>query len=188
MIYLDNSATTYKKPKEVWRASKSFRGNPGRGGHHISIKAAETVYECRERLCSLFNAPTPERMIFTSNATDSLNLAIFGAAKEGGHIVISSMEHNSVVRPVMCGKFSYTVVKADKQGFINPDSVKEAIRSDTCLVAVTHASNVCGSIQPIAEIAAVAHAAGVPLLVDGAQSAGVIPIDIPGLNIDFFGT
>lgn len=185
MIYLDNSATTIKKPPGVSEAMKDFRGNPGRGGHELSLSGAKTIYECRENLCELFSAPSPEQVIFLKNGTEALNLAILGLLHPEDHVVFTSMEHNSVVRPIVEKGFSYTIVDADEKGFVDPKDAKKALRSNTKLLIVTHASNVCGSIQNIAELARLAHQNGTKILVDAAQSAGIIPIDMAQSRLDY---
>lgn len=185
MIYLDNSATTIVKPPGVTEAMSAFSGNPGRGGHEISLNGARIIYECRERICELFGAPSPEQVIFVKNGTEALNLAILGLLTKSDHVVFTSMEHNSVVRPIVESGASYTVVKADKKGYVNPRHLTNAIRPNTKLFVVTHASNVCGSIQSLSDLVMLAHRQGVRVLVDAAQSAGVIPLNMSEVNMDF---
>lgn len=185
MIYLDNSATTIDKPPGVMEAMASFRGNPGRGGHELALDGARTVFECRERLCDLFNTPSPEKIIFTKNGTEALNLAISGSINPSDHVVITSMEHNSVIRPIVENHLRYTIVKADEKGFINPKDTIKAFQKDTKLMVVAHASNVCGSVQNIEELARIAHLKGCRILVDAAQTAGIIPFDLAETEADF---
>ena len=185
MIYLDNSATTIDKPPGVMEAMASFRGNPGRGGHELSLDGARMVFECRERICDLFNTPSPEKIIFTKNGTEALNLAILGSLKPADHVIITSMEHNSVVRPIVENHIRYTIVKADEKGFVNPQDVINAFQKDTKLLVVAHASNVCGSVQDIKELARISHLKGARILVDAAQTAGIIPIDLTETEADF---
>lgn len=187
MLYLDNAATSFEKPKCFYRAmnkyTRKFSVNAGRGGHRFSIAGANGIGETAEKLCTLFGISNPDRIAFSQNATLSLNLAIGGVLKNGGHAVITQMEHNSVLRPVH-GYGNYSVVKADKFGRIDPDDVRAAIRPDTRLVISTHASNVCGTVEPVAEIAAAAHEAGALFLLDAAQTAGCKPINISEIGAD----
>ena len=186
MIYLDNAATTFPKPREVLQrmidlyAAKGV--SPGRGAYDCAQEADELVYGVRKRLCLFFGGDDPDRVIFASNATDALNLVIQGAVKPGGHVVSSQLEHNSVLRPLQhlreSGRIDYDLIPFDGQGFVDPDDVSRAIRPQTQLVVLTHASNVLGTIQPIEEIGAVCRRHRVPLILDAAQSAGVVPIDI----------
>lgn len=186
IIYLDNAATTFPKPREVLErmidlyAAKGV--SPGRGGYDCAQEADELVYGVRKRLCQFFGGDDPDRVIFASNATDALNLVIQGAVRPGGHVVSSQLEHNSVLRPLHHLRervlIDYDLVPFDGQGFIDPDDVARAIRPQTQLVVLTHASNVLGTIQPIEAIGAVCREKGVPLVIDTAQSAGVIPINI----------
>lgn len=187
MLYLDNAATSYKKPKCFYKAmshaARHLSVNAGRGGHSFSVEGAKKIAETSEKLCSLFNVSNPERIAFSQNATLSLNFAISGILKNGGHAVITQMEHNSVLRPVH-NYGNYTVVQADSLGRINPDDVRAAICKDTKLVICTHASNVCGTVEPISEIAKAAHDFGAFFLLDAAQTAGCMPISIPEAGID----
>jgi len=191
IVYLDNAATTFPKPREALErmidlyAAKGV--SPGRGGYDCAQEADELVYGVRKRLCQFFGGDDPDRVIFASNATDALNLVIQGAVKPGGHVVSSELEHNSVLRPLhhLRGKglIDYELVPFDGQGFIDPDDVARAIRPNTQFVLLTHVSNVLGTIQPIEAIGAVCREKGVPLILDTAQSAGVIPIDISAWGV-----
>ncbi len=187
MLYLDNAATSKDKPKVFYKAmnkfTREFSVNAGRGGHDFSIKGAEGISETAEELAGLFGIDNPERIAFSYNATMSLNQAIAGILINGGHAVVTEMEHNSVLRPVHSFG-NYTFAKADSLGRVSPESIKSAIKSDTRLVVCTHASNVCGSVEPIAEIGKAAHESGALLLVDAAQSAGCKKIDVNKMNID----
>lgn len=192
MIYLDNSATSLIKPKDVYSAMldcmKNYAANPGRSGHRLSAKAAEKIFECRENLCGMFGADDPNRFIFTQNATESLNLAIRGFFKNGGHVVLTQMEHNSVIRPVFTLEkdgITHTVAEADAFGRVSPESIKNAIKPDTKMIAATHVSNVCGTVNDIEEIGKIAKEHNIAFLVDAAQSAGILPIDIKKQNITF---
>ena len=192
VYYFDNAATSWPKPAGVRRAMDAFLrkggGNPGRSGHGRSIGAARTVVQARERLAELFNARDSSRIVFTKNATESLNMAILGLAEESGHIVTTSMEHNSVLRPLsfLRGRgYDITVVKGSETGLVDPGSVAEAVREKTNLVILTHASNVTGAVNDIGSVGVMCRERGVSFLVDAAQTAGVIPIDIEGMCIDF---
>ncbi len=185
MIYLDNSATTLIKPEGVSKAMTEAMGNAGRGGHKLSLDTAQRIYSCRETICDLFEAPAPENVIFTKNGTEALNLAILGNVNEKTHIVCTSMDHNAVIRPLVESGVDYTVVKADRKGFISPSTLKSALRPSTKLLVLTHASNVCGTVQNIEELASLARTNGTDVLVDAAQSAGVIPLSMSATNIDY---
>ena len=184
MVYLDNAATTFPKPEPVLTSMVEVYRNigvsPGRGSYDLATEAEEFVARARRKLARFFEAPDPDRVIFTSNATDALNLAIQGMVKAGDHVVSTTLEHNSVLRPLyhlkLKGIIDYDLVPFGKDGFVDPDDIGQAIRSNTAVVVATHASNVLGTIQPIAEIARQCVKAGVPLVVDAAQSAGVVPI------------
>lgn len=186
MIYLDNPATSMKKPKIVYdmmyKNTINYSVNAGRGGHFASIKGADGIIKAQEELAGLFNIKTPERIAFTQNATYALNMAISGFLTPKDHAIITSMEHNSVLRPLhrLC---SYTIVKADKNGIINAKDLENAILKNTKLVITTHASNVCGSIMPVYEIGKICKKHGIPYLLDSAQTAGIIPIDVEEMNI-----
>ena len=186
MIYLDNSATTRKKPFGVTAAlvynSIANSINAGRGSHRYSLKGAELLTSAADSLASLFNIDEPERIAFTQNATYALNLAILGVLSDGGHAVVTSMEHNSVLRPVhRLG--NYTMVWANDEGYVSPSDIEAAIKLDTRLIICTHASNVCGSIQPVREIGELARRHNVLFLVDAAQSAGILAIEVKDMNI-----
>lgn len=191
MIYLDNAATSWPKPEVVYETLGSFLrhsgANPGRSGHRMAVSAAGTIDRTRNRLAALFNAPAPERVVFAFNATDAINLAIKGLLGAGDHAVSTAMEHNSVRRPLRAleGRgLATTKVPADSEGFVSPDDIRRSLRQNTRLVAVTHASNVNGALQPIAEIGEITREHGALLLVDAAQTAGTIPIDMDVLGID----
>ncbi len=187
MIYLDNPATTKRKPFKVTASlakNTLFNSvNAGRGSHKYSLYGANVVTDTADRLAKLFNIKNPERIGFTSNATLALNMAIGGVLSDGGHAVVTSMEHNSVLRPVN-KHGSFTVVYADNEGFVDPDDIKAAIRKDTKLIVSTHASNVSGSIQPIGEIGKIARNADLLFLADAAQTAGAVNIDVESMYID----
>lgn len=190
MIYLDNAATTFPKPDAVWdavvRCGRTRCGNPGRSGHPLAAAAAREVFTAREALAELFNIPDSSRLVFTCNATMALNMAIYGLLTDGGHVITSSMEHNSVMRPLhhlqRQGRITLTVVPCSPRGELDPGDVKRAVQADTRLVVLTHASNVCGTILPVGEVKQCLP--DLPLLVDAAQTAGVLSIDIEKSGID----
>ena len=190
--YLDNASTTFPKPAQVMEAMAQFWASacvsPGRSTFDLATVADSVLGGCRKKLNDLFNGPGPERVVFGYNATDALNLAIFGMLKGGGHVVSTRLEHNSVLRPIAhCVddfKARATLVPFDARGYVDPDDVRKAIEKDTRLVVVSHASNVLGTVQPVSEIGAICREAGVPFCIDAAQSAGVIPIDMKEMNVD----
>lgn len=188
MIYLDNAATTLIKPYSVINACNlwlsKYSANPGRGGHKLSLNASNKIYECRELTAKLFNIKRPENIIFTLNTTMALNIAIMGFVKPGMHVVISGMEHNSVFRPVSNCGCNYTIAEPDPTGYVSAESIKKSVKPNTSLIIVTHASNIVGTINPIKEIGEFAKSRGIKFLVDGAQSAGVLDIDVERDNID----
>jgi cysteine desulfurase/selenocysteine lyase len=193
MIYLDNAATTWPKPpgvlKSITYVLEQAGGNPGRSEHRMSVTAAQVIDNVREDIAQLFNAK-PERVIFTQNITYALNLGIYGLLKPGDHAVTSSMEHNSVMRPLRDLEHkgvSLTVVPSNSDGTLNIERFARAVTPGTRLVVLIHASNVTGVIMPVAEAAKIAHKAGALLLVDAAQSACVLPIDIQAMDIDLLG-
>ncbi len=191
IIYLDNAATTFPKPRSVLEAmieTYSRLGvSPGRGSYDLAAEAEELVEATRRKVARFFGASDPERVIFASNATDALNLAIRGVIQPGDHVVSTRLEHNSVLRPLhhfgQEGVITYDLIPFDGQGFIDPQEVAAAIQSNTRLVIVGHASNVLGTVQPVEEIGRVCAEHGVPLLIDAAQSAGVIPIEMDKWHI-----
>jgi cysteine desulfurase family protein len=185
IVYLDNAATTFPKPREALErmidlyAAKGV--SPGRGGYDLALEAEEMVSAARRRLCRFFGGDDPARVIFASNATDALNLVIQGVVKPGGHVVSSELEHSSVLRPLHYlrgkGVIDYDLVPFDARGFIDPDDVARAVRTNTQFVILTHASNVLGTIQPVEAVGAICRQRGIPLIIDTAQSAGVVPIN-----------
>lgn len=193
MIYLDNAATSFPKPTSVLRsvefAMRKLGANPGRSGHSMSIAAASTVYECRKALAGFFNAPGPECVVFTLNCTHAINMVLKGLLRAGDHVVISCLEHNAITRPLKALEtlgISFSEAKVfpgDDAATVS--SFKSAITAKTALVACTHASNVWGVRLPIYQICAMAHRMGIPTLVDAAQSAGHVPIDLGKTDIDY---
>ena len=191
VIYLDNAATSWPKPPGVAEAMVRFLedvgANPGRSGHRLSIEAGRIVNGVREALAELLGAPDPLRIVFGANATEGLNLALQGLLRPGDHVVTSSVEHNSMMRPLraMEGEgVSVTVVPCAPDGSLDPSHVEAALRRETALIALLHASNVVGTLLPIAEIGSIARAHDLLLLVDAAASAGACPIDVVRDQID----
>lgn len=191
MIYLDNAATSFPKPKECLLAMEDcflhYCGNPGRSGHAMSMKTAAGVYEARKEAARLLGEEDPSRIIFTLNATDALNLAIKGSLKAGDHVVTTSMEHNSVLRPLKALEkqgVGTTVVYGDALGRIDAQSIESAIRPQTAMIICTHASNVTGTILPVEEIGRIAQAHGIRYLIDASQSAGAMEIDLSRCGCD----
>lgn len=192
MIYLDNGATSFPKPLSVRQnvdiSLKKFSANPGRSGHSLSLRAAKEIFECRKRLKELFNVNSEEEIIFTENCTMALNTVIFGLLSEGDHVLISSMEHNSVTRPLESLKdkgVTYSTFDYSYDDNVTVDNVRNLIKPETKLVICTHASNVFGFKFPIERICALCHAYGILFCVDSAQSAGVFDIDVGTNQYDF---
>lgn len=191
MIYLDNAATTFPKPRQVYEAvldcMENYGANPGRAGHKLAMRAGREIYECRENIAKLLNVSNPMSIVFTHNATDSLNLAIKGVVKSGDHIITTSIEHNSVIRPIKAlekNGVENTIVKCDKYGHLDPNDIKKAIKPNTKLIVTTHASNVCGTIVDIESVGNIAKENNVLYLVDASQTLGVYDIDIQKINVD----
>jgi cysteine desulfurase family protein len=191
MIYLDYAATSWPKPPEVLRAMAAFLeqagGNPGRSGHRLSIAAGRMVYEAREAVADLFHVADPQRVILTANATHALNLALRGSLHPGDRVVTTGVEHNAVMRPLRALEREgvlLAVVPGAPDGSLDLEAMRRALVAGARLVVATHANNVTGTILPIPEIAALTRAAGALLLVDAAQTAGTVPIDLPASGID----
>ncbi|HLG42645.1 MAG TPA: aminotransferase class V-fold PLP-dependent enzyme [Planctomycetota bacterium] len=191
-LYLDNAATSWPKPDIVYetldRFTRTTAANPGRSGHRMAVEAEERISDCRGRLARLIRAESPERIAFTLNGTDALNIAIKGVVKAGDHVVTSVLEHNSINRPLgrmeKEGRIQVTRCPADGAGIISPDDVRRALRPNTRLVAITHCPNALGVVQPVEEYGRISREAGALLLVDAAQSIGVVDIDVHRMNID----
>jgi cysteine desulfurase family protein len=190
MIYLDNAATSWPKPDAVKQAVMDYfelyGANPGRASHQMAIRTSEMIYRTRLAIARLINAESPERIVFCTNATDALNIAIFGLLRPGDKAVTSSMEHNSVRRPLHRMRtqgVDIVTVQAESTGVLDPEALRK-VAEGAKLIAITHGSNVNGAIQPITEIARIAHNAGALLLVDGAQTVGAMPIDVRAMGID----
>ncbi|MDD2335044.1 MAG: aminotransferase class V-fold PLP-dependent enzyme [Geobacteraceae bacterium] len=189
-IYLDNAATSHPKPESVYRAVdhalREIGTSPGRGGYRRGLDATRIVFGARESLAELFGIKDSSRLAFTSSATEALNLAIAGMLRPGDHAVTTTMEHNSVSRPLRLAEkrgSSITRIPCDRSGFLNPRDLAAALRADTRLIVLSHCSNVTGTVQLLAEIGHLATKSGVPLLVDAAQTAGVMPIDVTAMGI-----
>ena len=191
MIYLDNAATTWPKPPGVEKAIvetlREKGANPGRGSHQFSLAAGRVVYHTRELLAELFTIHDPARIVFTLNCTEALNLALKGFLKPGDHVLTSSMEHNSMIRPLKALSASgveYTAVPCNQRGELDLTALEQALQTNTRMIALTHASNVSGTLMPIAEAGLLARRHDLVLLVDAAQTAGIFPIDVAALHID----
>jgi cysteine desulfurase family protein len=200
IIYFDNAATSWPKPPGVAEAMVHFLekvgANPGRAAHCRAVEAGRIVYDARETLAELFNVSDPLRIVFGANVTQALNLALRGLLHPGDHVVTSSMEHNSVMRPLRALEcqpgpgsdgVDVTVVPCSPQGLLDPADVEKALRPNTKLVALNHASNVVGTVLPVAEVGAICRQHGLLLLVDAAQTGGAYPIDVQADTIDLLG-
>lgn len=192
MIYVDNGATTFPKPKivtdKIMECSLGYAGNPGRSGHKLAMKMDLEIYETREKICKLINGNEVLNVIFTFNATDSLNLAIKGVLEKGNHVVTTSMEHNSVLRPLnqlrKDGIIDLSIIYADNKGYIEPQKIFDAVTTNTKMIVTTHMSNVFGTIVDIKSIGEFCRDNNILYLVDAAQSIGVLDIDVQDMNID----
>ena len=191
LIYLDNAATTFPKPpgtlEAALRAYRESGVSPGRGSYDLAVQAGDLVDQVRRKLARLFGAPDPDRVVFAGNATDALNLALHGLLRPGDHVVATELEHNSVLRPLHHlreqGRIRFDLVPFDGQGRVDPEAVARALCPDTRAVVLTHASNVLGTVQPVREIGALCAGRGVLLILDTAQSAGIVPVDLAGWNV-----
>jgi cysteine desulfurase family protein len=192
LIFLDNGATSYPKPEEVYTFMdhfyRNFGVNPGRSGYDLCMETGELVEETRSMLTKFFNGTDPNRLCFSYNSTDALNLIINGLLKEGDHAITTNVEHNSVLRPLYhLYKFNgveLDYIPFDSKGFVDPDEFPKKFKKNTKLVVVNHASNVIGTIQPVKEIGKYCKEAGIPFVIDASQSAGKIPVDMEELNVD----
>ena len=191
-VYFDNAATSHPKPDAVPDAVRDaltrFNANPGRSGHGRSIDAGRVLYEAREALAALFNIDDPLSVVLTKNSTEALNIVLLGALAPGDHVVTTSMEHNSVMRPLRylaSRGVCLSVIGCSPQGELDPADLQKALRKNTKVVVMTHASNVTGTIQPVAEVGRIVREReGVMFCVDAAQTAGALPIDVEQMNID----
>lgn len=189
-VYLDNAATSWPKPPSTIEAmvefNRSIGANPGRSGHARSVDAGRVLIDAREAAAGLFGASNVLGVVFAKNATEALNIVISGLLKRGGHAVTTGMEHNSVMRPLNAARTrgaDFSVAPCSGTGELDPRDIASLIRPDTRLVVITHASNVTGTIMPIVEVASIARERGIPLCVDAAQTAGVIPIDVEAMGV-----
>ncbi|MDI6752942.1 MAG: aminotransferase class V-fold PLP-dependent enzyme [Thermodesulfobacteriota bacterium] len=190
-IYLDHAATSFPKPAAVCRAMNRMvtriGANPGRSEHKLARKANQIISETREKIALLFNISEARRVIFTCNATEAINLGLKGALLPGDHAITSSVEHNSVIRPLKALErvgVQFSQIPCSRQGHLNLRLLKKSIRRKTKLIVLTHASNVIGSLLPIEEVGAFAHSQGILFMVDAAQTAGLLPIDVQRMHID----
>ncbi len=190
MIYMDNAATTMRKPETVIQAvaaALGSMGNAGRGAHGASLSASRTIYETRELLCRFFGGVNPRQVVFTSNSTESLNIAIKGLLEPGDHVITTMMEHNSVLRPLyeLCGKgVELSIVKCDKNGVLDLADLESAVNSKTKAIVCTNGSNLTGNYVDIKKIGRIAKKHGLLFIVDASQTAGVFPIDVQEMQID----
>ena len=191
MIYLDNAATSFPKPvavyDEVLNCMKNYCANPGRSAYDMAIKAASKIMEARQEISCLFNIPNPLNVIFTSNATEGLNIGIKGVLNPGDHVISTMIEHNSVLRPLNSLNkqgVEVTLISVDKRGYINIKDIEKNIKSNTKMIIINHSSNVLGTIQDIETIGMLAKSKGILFMIDSSQSAGSISIDIKRDNID----
>lgn len=193
MIYLDNAATSFPKPAGMAEAMLehmvSWCGNPGRSGHDISKKTAAAIAETREMVAEFVGCRDASRIIFTQNATSALNMAIYGLLREGDHVITTSMEHNSVLRPIVASGADYTIVQCGSDGALDPAAISDAVRNNTRLIACTHASNVTGTIMPVEQLVEICRKYNsgskrkMLLLIDASQTVGHIPVSVSGIDM-----
>lgn len=192
MIYLDNAATTFPKPpeteQEMIRALRTM-GNAGRGAHETTLAAGRVIFETREMLASLFHAEDASRIAFTRNTTEALNTAIFGLLNPGDHVITTACEHNSVLRPLYLleekkGGIELSIVPADEKGRIDYDDMERCLRENTRAVVITHASNLTGNVTDLSRVASFTQKNHLLLIVDAAQTVGILPIDVQKMHID----
>ena len=190
-MYLDNAATSYPKPECVYEAVLSVMrqvgASPGRGGYRQSLDAGRILFQARETVARFFSIQDSSRVIFTHNATGALNLALHGTLSAGDHVITTSMEHNSVLRPLYALEkkgVELSIIAAGLDGVIAVDDVRRAVKENTRMIAVSHVSNVCGAIQPIGSLAEISQKVGALFLVDAAQSAGYLPLDVEHIGRD----
>ncbi|MFO7890623.1 MAG: aminotransferase class V-fold PLP-dependent enzyme [bacterium] len=192
MIYLDNAATTYPKPQEVYDFMYEFYQkhgvNPGRSGYDATLQTEEVVYSTRKMLMEFLNGKNPNHLTFSYNASDSLNMIIIGMVEKGDHVVSTNLEHNSVLRPLNVldrdGIAERSYVPFDKKGYIHPEDIKKAVKKNTKMVIMNHGSNVIGTVQPVAEVGKFCREKGIYFAVDASQTAGAQNIDIEEMCID----
>lgn len=191
MYYFDNAATTFQKPDIIldtyMKASREAAANPGRSGHRLAKAAGLGIYEVREKIAQFFNIKNPMQIAFTSNGTEALNMGIKGVLKAGDHVITTSMEHNSVLRPIHKLKdqgIEVSIIDCNHQGCIDLDKIEAAIQPNSKMIVTTHASNLTGTLMPIQAIGELAQRYELLYMVDGAQTAGVFPIDVQKMHID----
>ncbi len=192
VIYLDNGATSFPKPEEVYSFMDHFYRhygvNPGRSGYDLCLEAGHMVEKTRQLLTRFFNGNDPNRLCFTANSTDALNLIIFGMLKEGDHAITTTLEHNSVLRPLYhlwkWGGIEVDYIPFDQSGFVSPEDIKRQIKKNTRLVIVNHGSNVIGTVQPLREIGIICRENNIPFAIDASQTAGQVPIDLKESLVD----
>jgi len=190
-IYMDNAATTFPKPEAVYEAVDYFNrfmgGNPGRGSNKATLQAGSVLLDCRDALADLFNINESAQIAFSLNITDAINTALKGILKPGDHVITSSMEHNAVARPLFVMSqhgVEWTTVPCAGDGSLDPEEVKKALRPNTRVICILHASNLTGTIMPAAEVGKIARENGILFMLDSAQTAGVLPIDVEEMRID----
>ena len=190
-IYLDNASTSFPKAPTVATAMSDYITNRGininRGSYALAYDVEDIIYTTRQRLNTLFNGHDPSHVIFTQNVTMSLNMVIKGLLKAGDHVLVSSMEHNAVMRPLtqlLDKDITFDTIPCDSTGYIQMESIEPLIRPNTVALIINHASNVCGTIQPLESIGSICKAHNLQFIVDAAQTAGVIPIDVKAYHID----
>ncbi len=190
-MYLDNAATSFPKPdavhEAVLQAMRAVGASPGRGGYRQSLAAGRILFQAREAVAGFFSISDSSRVIFTHNATGALNLALQGTLTAGDHIITTSMEHNSLLRPLYALQskgVELSIVPAGSDGVVSAEDIQRAVQVNTRMIAVSHVSNVCGAIQPLEQLAEISRACGALFLVDAAQSAGYLPIDVEKYSID----
>lgn len=192
LIYLDNGATSFPKPEAVYDFMDTFYRNngvsPGRSGYDLSIETGNIVANARKTLTTYFNGTDPNRLIFSANSTDAINLAIFGIVEPGDHVITTALEHNAVLRPLHHMSHYHGVevdyIPFDENGFVDPAAFISKFKSNTRLVVVNHGSNVIGTVQPVKEIGKLCRERGITFLVDASQTAGKLALDIQEMNID----
>ncbi|MGC1404115.1 MAG: aminotransferase class V-fold PLP-dependent enzyme [Thermodesulfobacteriota bacterium] len=190
-LYLDNAASSHPKPETVYQTVnevlKNIGANPGRAGHGLAVKAGQWISRTRQALAELFDIEDPNRIVFTANTTEAINLGLKGLLHPGDHVITSSMEHNSVIRPLRFLEtldVEITIVSGNAQGQIQAAAIEKAIRKNTRLIVLTHASNVTGGLMPVSEVAELTRRKGILYMVDAAQTAGLVPISAARMGID----
>ena len=190
-IYMDSGATSWPKPQPVldaiMEALTVYGANPGRGAYQMAIRSSREIFNARRTICKFINGDAPERLIFTQNTTEGLNMALQGCLNPGDHVLYSPLEHNASWRPLTTLSqkgIEIEMLVGDEHGRVSAAEVKAKIKPNTKMLCICHASNITGAIQPVKELGAVAREAGILFLVDAAQSAGILPIDVQEMNID----